>query len=412
MKENQTATTIGALCSLRKETCAPREYASGVYIGLEHIDSGRFLLSRHGEPSEVRSAKARFYTGDVLYGKLRPYLDKAVVAETEGICSTDILVLEPRVVPSWYLCGVLHTDRYIEHAKQTTHGVNHPRTSWSGVKVFETLSFSLPEQKKIAVVLLKIQKAIETQEKIIQSLRDLKKTTMQHLFTHGLRGEKTKMTEIGEIPESWGVVALGSIASIKGGKRLPRGKQLSTQPTPYPYIRVTDLNDNSVSVDQLLFVPEDIQPAIARYIIRREDIYVSIAGTTGIVGVIPKELDGAQLTENAARIILTSDDVIQHFVMRFLDSSSGQSQIVNLTTKTSQPKLALARIKLIQLPLPKTTKEQENIHSVMDGIDKRLRSSESKKAALQDLFKTTLNKLTTGEIRVKDLDIDVRGVES
>jgi len=154
---------------------------------LEHIDSGRFFLSRHGSPLQVRSAKSRFYPGDVLYGKLRPYLDKAVVAETEGICSTDILVLEPIEVPPWFLCSVLHGDAFIEHAKQTTHGVNHPRTSWSGIRMFETLSLDPLEQKKIAAVLLKIQRAIETQEKTIQSFRDLFKTTLNKLMTGEVR---------------------------------------------------------------------------------------------------------------------------------------------------------------------------------------------------------------------------------
>jgi len=181
-------TEVETLCDLRKETCSPQD-CRGVYVGLEHIDAGSFVLARHGTPSQVRSAKSRFYPGDVLYGKLRPYLDKAIVAEVEGICSTDILVLEPCGAPSWFLCGVLHTNRFIEHAKKTTQGVNHPRTSWSGIKDFETTAFPVSEQKKIAAVLLKIQQAVEMQEKIIQSLLDLKKSTMQHLFTHGLRGE-------------------------------------------------------------------------------------------------------------------------------------------------------------------------------------------------------------------------------
>lgn len=355
----------------------------------------------------------RLEHNDILVARIGATTGKSFIVKTPPLAVFASYLIRLRVHPEIcpdYLFYSLQTAGYWSQIR-----ANKDKNLKGGVNatILSSLALSLPslpEQKKIAAVLLKIQRAIETQEKIIQSLRDLKKSAMQYLFTHGLRGEKTKMTEIGEIPESWEVVPLRSIAFIKGGKRLPRGKQLSPQPTPYPYIRVTDLRDNSVLVEQLLFVPEDVQPAIARYIIQKEDIYISIAGTTGIVGVIPDELDGAQLTENAAKIILKSDDVIQYFVMRLLDSSTGQFQIANLTTKTSQPKLALARIKLIQIPLPKTVEEQEDICFVVDGIDNKLRSSESKKSVLQDLFKTTLNKLMTRKIRVNDLDIDVREV--
>jgi len=89
---------LDKLCRLGRESVDPQESPEMPYVGLQHIDSGEPQLRKWGSGSEVKSSKKHFFPGDVLYGKLRPYLDKAVLAEIEGICSTDILVLKANLV--------------------------------------------------------------------------------------------------------------------------------------------------------------------------------------------------------------------------------------------------------------------------------------------------------------------------
>src|SRR5690606_13473929 len=111
---------LGQIASLRKDTVHPSAVPGAKYVGLEHIDSGEPTLARWGDAGEVSSTKSRFYPGDVLYGKLRPYLDKAVLAEFEGICSTDILVLQAgSAVSPDYLSLLLHTPAFVRHATAT-----------------------------------------------------------------------------------------------------------------------------------------------------------------------------------------------------------------------------------------------------------------------------------------------------
>src|ERR1019366_20343 len=111
-----------------------------------------------------------------------------------------------------------------------------------------------------------------------------------------------KRTEVGVIPEDWEVTRVDQIANVKGGKRLPLGRSLTERKTPHPYIRVSDMANGTVTIDAVLFVPEDVFPSIRNYRIFKDDLYISVAGTLGLIGRVPLELDGANLTENADKI--------------------------------------------------------------------------------------------------------------
>lgn len=179
---------LGDIIDKRNETILPQQAKEiGLrYVGLEHIDGGSIFVNRWGYPEEVKSAKNRFYTGDILYGKLRPYLDKVVIAEWEGICSTDILVLTNKktsVVDTLFVLYLMHTSRFIKYAVQTMKGVNHPRTSWNLIKEF---TFGLPpleEQKQIAQILQTVDRKIEIAKRKKDALQDLFKTMLHKLMT-------------------------------------------------------------------------------------------------------------------------------------------------------------------------------------------------------------------------------------
>jgi len=180
--------TIEDLCLLRNESCNPITCDSRVYVGLEHIESGKFLLRSHGSPKEVRSTKNKFNQYDILYGKLRPYLDKVVVAEVDGICSTDIIVLKLKGnTDAFFLIGLLHSDRFIQYANQTTRGVNHPRTSWTSLKDFTAPIPNSKEQKEVAHVFQTIEKKIENHTAKKTALQDLFKTMLNKLMTGEIR---------------------------------------------------------------------------------------------------------------------------------------------------------------------------------------------------------------------------------
>ncbi|MCC7275543.1 MAG: hypothetical protein IT561_22935 [Alphaproteobacteria bacterium] len=83
---------LSDLCDFVGVQIDPATCADDVYVGLEHVASGRFRRAAEGRACDVQSAKYAFRPGDVLYGKLRPYLDKAILADDAGICTTELLV--------------------------------------------------------------------------------------------------------------------------------------------------------------------------------------------------------------------------------------------------------------------------------------------------------------------------------
>ena len=178
---------LGDVAEQRKETANPNN-EDWKYVGLEHIDPGEARLKRSGFSSEVRSSKSKFYPGDVLYGKLRPYLDKGVLADFEGICSTDIIVIKPNEnLNDSLLSYLVHKNDFREYATSTMTGVNHPRTSWRALSQFSIPFPPLSTQQKIASILSAFDEKIEKEENKNKALNELFKTLLRDLMTAKIR---------------------------------------------------------------------------------------------------------------------------------------------------------------------------------------------------------------------------------
>ena len=160
------------------------------------------------------------------------------------------------------------------------------------------------------------------------------------------------------IDPDWPMVELGEVVDVRGGKRLPKGHQFTESPTDHPYIRVCDFRDRSVKLDDLRFISEEVHSQIARYTISSADVYISIAGTIGLMGTIPGKLDGANLTENAARLSFDQERLDRRFLAIVGSGELVQDQIRSLTHAVGVPKLALERIRTLRLPVPPIDRQQ------------------------------------------------------
>ena len=177
------------IANLRREKVQPKDNNKNLnFVGLKHIDSGVSILKRWGDASEVKSTKARFYPNDVLYGKLRPYLDKAIIAEMEGICSVDILVFtaDPKMIPR-FLVYLLHSHTFRSYAIATSSGITLPRTSWNALGEFTFALPPLTEQEQIVSELERHLSVADTIEATIGAeltrAGRLRQSILKHAFT-------------------------------------------------------------------------------------------------------------------------------------------------------------------------------------------------------------------------------------
>jgi restriction endonuclease S subunit len=167
---------------------------------------------------------------------------------------------------------------------------------------------------------------------------------------------------------NWQTKKLGEICEIKGGKRVPRGYKLKNEATNYPYIRVADFNDyGSVDLGDMRYIDKNIYEQIKRYTISTKDLYISIAGTIGKTGIIPQELEGANLTENACKLVFNKN-IYNKYIYYFTQTDEFIIQTELNTRKVAMPKLALTRLGNILIPIPESLDEQRRIVAVLDEV--------------------------------------------
>lgn len=221
---------------------------------------------------------------------------------------------------------------------------------------------SLSEQQRIVSYLdaefAKIEALKANAEKQLQAAKDLFQAALKEMLTP---------------KEGWVEKKLGEIADIKGGKRVPKGYKFETTKTAHIYIRVADFsNEGTISLDDLQYISDDVYEQIKRYTITSDDVYISIAGTIGKSGIIPKELNGANLTENACKLVLKGD-VCKEFIYCTTLSSDFKTKIEKMTKVGAQPKLALTRLAQVDISFPHNVSEQQQVAAQLDNLSAKVK---------------------------------------
>lgn len=184
---------------------------------------------------------------------------------------------------------------------------------------------------------------------------------------------------------------LGTLASVKGGKRLPKGINLVSTPNSHPYIRVRDLNDQRTLElnSNYEFVDNETQKQIAHYIVQKGDIILSIVGTIGLVAMVGESLDNANLTENCVKIVV-SENIDSKFLYYYLKSPIGQAEIAKGTVGAVQAKLPIKNIQDIDVWVP-IKDIQTKIASLLSCLDDKIqlnnKINENLERQAQALFK-------------------------
>ena len=333
----------------------------------------------------------RFKINDILISNIRPYLKKVWFASKEGGASNDVIVIRAKEkVGDRYLSFMLKNDVFIEYVMKGAKGVKMPRGDIFLMQEYPLAYPSKPEQQKIADCLSSIDDLITAQTQKLDTLKTHKKGLMQHLFpAEGETLPKLRFPEFQDAGE-WEEKHLGKICEIKGGKRIPKGFSLTNEKTDYPYVRVSDMYMGGIDTSSVLYIPSEIEKQIRSYKISKNDLFITVAGTIGIVGEVPEELDNANLTENANKIIVKS--IAKKYLLHYLTGESAQQLISSSVTNNAQPKLALERIRLFPIPVP-SPEEQQKIADCLSSIDDLIIAQTQKLATLKTHKKALMQQL-------------------
>jgi type I restriction enzyme S subunit len=403
-----TPATLSDICDLITEQVDPSSVdPSCAYLGLEHLAPGRLAPIGFGTASDVTSHKFLFQQDDVLYGKLRPYLDKAVLASSTGVSTTELLVLraKPGVDPRFLAC-LVHAPDFIDHAMSGVTGAQHPRTSWSHIATCPIPSFDELEQKAIARVLWRVHDVIRACDAGEETAGSLKLAAMREIFSRGLRGESQQETEIGPIPSSWKLVRF---KDVREWLQYGTSSRCTLDPVGSPVLRIPNIESGWVNNSQLKYCVLS-EAETAKYRLESGDlIFIRTNGVLerlGCCAVYAGDPEGALFASYLIRA-RPRHHLVPKFAAYFFGSERGTSLVAASATPAADGKYNLntGTIDALPLPLPPTREEQEEIVEALDILDRRIELHRRKKAILGDLFKALLHKLLTGEISVEDLDL-------
>lgn len=172
--------------------------------------------------------------------------------------------------------------------------------------------------------------------------------------------------------EEWKEYRLGDIATIKGGKRLPKGVNLIKAPNNHPYIRVQDLgHEKTLELNSsYAYVDDETQKFISKYIVNTGDIIMSIVGTIGLIGIVGNTLNNANLTENCVKVVNVSN-IEKEYLYYFLISTYGQSEMSKGIVGAVQLKLPIKNIQNISIKAPNLI-IQKKISNILQSLDEKI----------------------------------------
>ncbi len=288
------------------------------------------------------------------------------------------------------------------------YGGAQPNISQQVVRNLKVNYPPLPEQKKIAHILSTVQRAIEAQERIIQTTTELKKALMHKLFTEGLRNEPQKQTEIGPIPESWEVVELEVKAeSFQYGTSVKCGYDVDGKPV----LRIPNVMGGHVDPTDLKF-GKPKKNELGKLALKRGDLlFVRTNGVKENAGRCSKfngELADCYFASYLIRVRLDPAILNPDFLNEYSRTEVGTSFLSGKAIRTADGKFNInsGTLKTMLVPVP-SVDEQEEIAQTLALIDDKVGNALSKKVSLQDLFRTLLHELMTAKIRVTRVDLDV-----
>lgn len=408
---------LGDIVEQRTERAVVSKKAEWPYIGLEHMQSGSPDLTGTAHCSTSTSTNGVFHKGDVLFGKLRPYLRKSVGAPFSGYCSTDILVLRPEPgVDHSFAAKLFQSEQVFTEAVATSIGTKMPRTSWSLLRSLEVFCPGPLEQRRIAEILDTLDEAIRKTEEILAKLHRMKQGLLQDLLTRGIddNGElrdpvrdadQFRDSILGRIPKEW---EIGSFEDFSWPRRPflktgPFGSSLKGEhwvEKGVPVITIGALGEGEFNESELLFVSDVTAARLSPYTVEPNDIVFSRVADVGRSVVVTEAQSGWIMSSNLMWISLDPSRVVPKYVWLNLSSNPAVRQQVRRAVNAGGREVANGTVlRSFRLAWPSLL-EQQRIVQAADMVHRLDRDERAYMGKLRAVKSGLTNDLLTGRVRI------------
>ena len=389
MKKGWQTTTLGEVCDFEKVQGIHRGLP---YVGLEHIESqtARFIGSI--EPQPVKSATFRFSDHHVLYGRLRPYLNKAFAPDFEGHCSTEIFPLKPRPELSReFLLYWLLADATCDRINSTCTGARMPRAQMNDVLNFEFPLPPLAEQQRIVGILDEAFEGIATAkanaEKNLQNARALFESYSQRMFEdQGAEWKQETMVDVCSIL-TCGVASTPKYVDEHVG---------------VPFLSAQNVKDGEVVLEKYRFISREFHEKLTKKNKPRNGdiLYSRVGAKYGEAAVVEHDFEFSVYV-SLTLIRPIPEKLGSHFLMYYLNSPVGKSFAKKSITSSGVPNLNVNDVRKFPVGYP-SMKQQLRIVDQLKSLNaetQRLATIyERKLAALDDLKKSLLHQAFSGQL--------------
>lgn len=344
----------------------PSESGYEKFVGLEHLDSGSLYVNRWGSTSDVKSAMKLFKKGDILFARRNTYLKRASIADFDGVCSGDIIVLrEYDTTVKAITLLIMNLDKFWDFAISNSAGTMSKRAKWRDICEFKVNIFN--EEKYIVNTILKIEASITKKQILLNSIRDYKQKLLDYYFQNNIKEDKysDKSVKCGE-------KELGKICIGKGEYGI--GATAVDYVEGPRYLRISDIDEyGNLLNDDLKGIDVEYDN---RYILEDGDIVFARTGNTTGKSYLYTEKDGNLVYAGfLIRFKINKKIANPKFIKYFTETKTYWRWVNKISRRSGQPGINSSEYSKLNIPIFEMTK-QNDIVKIFEDIDKTIYDTE------------------------------------
>lgn len=386
--ENWVWVRLGAVCYASKEKS--NDFSNDIkYIGLEHLEKDKGIVG-FSSADKVKSTKNAFKEGQILYGRLRPYLNKHDITSFDGVCSTDILVFEAtNLVANVLVDKFFNLPFFIEYVVSNSKGINLPRVSEETVL---NTTFPLPplsEQQRIVERIEELFTKLDEAKERLQEVADSFAVRKAAILHKAFMGELTKQwrRENGVSDESWEEVSLKELSSVIGDGL--HGTPVYSENGDYYFINGNNFDDSFIAIKEStkrVSIEE-----YKKYAVNLNDntVFLSINGTLGKTAFYNGE---PVILGKSACYINVGEKLDKRFLKEMFHTNAFINYANQKATGSTIKNLGLKAIREYLVPLPTLSEQHEIVRLIDDLLARERKAQQATEQALAsiDLMKKSI----------------------